>query len=422
MCLLWAVWVTGLCGSVLAQSPAWTVEQVVLLAIQQHPRLQAARLRFDAAQSGVRVARALPVPTFFFAPGVPNVNGTTEELLFTQPLELNGTRAARLGVARAQMQRARAEALTELQQVVFEVKQAYFALFRAQQQVALARDVLADTERLHQLMGRLVELGARPGIERVQTDIERVRARQQVAQAEGEMRAALAALNAWIGRRPDAPVGMLSVALPPQEWPSLERLQAQACSHRAEIQGVQAAREQFFQEARLARAEGLPDIAPQFRAQNLIRSFTPQDYGFSVVVTLPLFDWGGRRHRVRQAEEAARAEEALLLATQQRVQQEVAQAVARYRAAEAVLQEFEEGLLAQSRRLWEGALRAFQTGAPGASLITVLEAQRTYRAVQREHIHARVDLAVAHASLERAIGQVPSSLQDLLFAPGGRAK
>ncbi|MCS6776011.1 MAG: TolC family protein [Chloroherpetonaceae bacterium] len=422
MSLFWALWVTGLVRSVLAHSPVVTVEQAIHLAVQQHPRLQAARLRMDAAQTGVRAARALPLPTFFFAPGVPNVNGTTEELLFTQPLELNGTRAARLGVARAQMERARAEALAELQQVVFEVKRAYFELFRAQQQLTLARDLLADTERLHQLTGRLVELGARPGIERVQTDIERVRARQQVAVAEGEMKAALAGLNGWIGRRPDAPAGTLSLALPSPEALSLERLREQAYAHRAEIRGVQAAREQFFQEARLARAEGLPDIAPQFRAQNLIRSFTPQDYGFSLVVTLPLFDWGGRRQRARQAEQAARAEEALLLATQVRVQQEVAQALARYQAAGAVLQEFPEGLLAQSRRLWEGALRAFQTGAPGASLITVLEAQRTYRAVQREYIHARVDLAIAHAALERATGQVPAFLQEAVLATGGREK
>ena len=57
-------------------------------------------------------------------------------------------------------------------------------------------------------------------------------------------------------------------------------------------------------QARLARAEGRPDLTPQFRATSVTRGF--REIGVGVGISLPFLDYGHRRNRVRQAEEAAK--------------------------------------------------------------------------------------------------------------------
>ena len=84
-----------------------------------------------------------------------------------------------------------------------------------------------------------------------------------------------------------------------------------------------------------------------------------------------------------------------------------------------VVREYQGGLLDQARRLLEGSLRALQIGAAGASILTALEAQRTYRAVLTDYTNALTEHAQAQAELERAIAAVPA---DRLPAPTPRGR
>jgi cobalt-zinc-cadmium efflux system outer membrane protein len=86
------------------------------------------------------------------------------------------------------------------------------------------------------------------------------------------------------------------------------------------------------------------------------------------------------------------------------------QALSRLAAAETVVRTYQGGVLEQSRRLLEGSQRALQVGAPGASILNVLEAQRTYRSVLTEYTNALAQHAQARAELDRATGSVPANL------------
>ena len=169
-------------------------------------------------------------------------------------------------------------------------------------------------------------------------------------------------------------------------------------------------RQSYLQTSRLAKAEGRPDLVPQFRSNEIVRSFSPRDYGFSVAITLPLFDWGSRRNRIRQAEASASAQADRLTATQNGVRQEVEQSLVRVRAAETLLNSYQQGILDGAKRLLNAAKIGFQEGAAGTTLLTVLEAQRLYRNVQTEYANAQADYTLYRAELERALGAVPASL------------
>lgn len=393
---------------VLAQSapPSFTADDAVAQAIKNNPRLSAASRDVLAARSGVGSARAFANPQILFTPAVSGPGGSDTELLVQQPLELNGTRAARTGVASAQLRGTQAQALVTLRDLVFDTKTAYYELARAQERLSLAREALQLTEEFDRIARRQVELGARPGIEVTQTSIEAARAKQQVTLAESEATAARAILNTQMGRNPAELLGTLSLpAYAPQPLDQ-DVLLGQALTARAEIQVDEATADALRQEARLARAEGRPDLVPQFRAGSITRSFS--DYGFGIGISLPLFDYGSRRARIRQAEESARAQTARLAATRNLVRQEVAQALARLRAAETVLQTYPQGVLEQSRQLLDASRKGFEEGK--TSIVALLEAQRTYRAVQNEYANAQADYALARAAVERAAGAVSASL------------
>lgn len=379
-----------------------TVDEAVTRAIQNNPRLSAAVGEVGAARSGVRAARARTNPDIAFTPGL-TAGGSDEEFRIQQPLELNGTREARAGVAAARLTGTQARAVVELRALVLDTKTAYYELSRAREQQALAGELLQSAEEFDRLTRRLVEEGARPGIELAQTGIEATRARQQVTLADGQAAAALAALNTLMGRQPEEPIGPLSPLPTSVETMDEEAAQAQALSARAEIAVEEAAREEFRQEARLARAEGRPDLAPLLRAESLTRG---GDSGLGVGITLPLLDLGSRRARIRQAEQSARAQGDRIAATRNQVRQEVAQAAARLRAAQTVIESYRQGVLDQSRRLLEGSRTLFREGR--TTVLAVLEAQRTFRGVQTEYGNALVDAAIARAQLERATGAVPS--------------
>ncbi len=399
-----------LCFAQAAPAPL-SLDAAVALAVRQNPRLTAAARDIGAARSGVRAARSLANPSLTYAPGIGSTGGSDTELLVQQPLELNGTRAARTGVANAQRQVTEAGAVVELRNVVFQTKSAYYELGRAREQAAVTQDLLLSAQEFDRITRLQVEVGTRPGIDQIQTGIEVVRAQQQVTLASGQVAAAQAGLNTQMGRMPDTPVGALSPlttspATVQTDTTLKDTAQNQALASRAEIQVEEANREVFRQQARQARAAGLPDLVPQYRVESLTRSGGSS--GFGLGISLPLLDFGGRRAQIRQSEQAARAQEARIAATQSVVRQEVTQALARRAAAETVVRGYQQGVLDQARQLLEASRRGFQEGK--TSIVALLEARRTYRSVQTEYINAQGDAALARAEVERATGTVPASL------------
>lgn len=392
------------CAQPASLSPL-TAEQAVTIAIQNNPRLAAAAREISAAQRGVRAARTLTNPEILFSPGITSVSGSDEELLIRQPLELNGTRAARAGAAEARLRQSRAEAVVELRNLIFATRAAYYELARAREQAALARDLLAFAQTADRLARRQVELGTRPAIEQTQTGIEALRAQQQVTTAEAQAVTAQAALNTQMGRPPQTAIGPLAPLPTTAEPLPAENAASQALAARAEIAAAEAARDALSQEARQLRAQGLPDLAPQFRAGSVVRRF--EDYGVGLTLTIPL-DYGGRRERLRQTEETARAQEDRIAATRNLILQEVEQARVQAHAAETVLRNYRQELLDQAKRLLDANRIGYEEGK--TNLLALLEAQRTYRSVQSEAINAQVAYALARAELERATGAANAAL------------
>ncbi len=461
-----ALFVLGGLVPLIASLPAWgqatdplSVDDAVCLAVSRNPRLDAAVRDVRAATAGVRSVRALTNPTVFFAPGITSISGTGEEFLAQQPLELNGVRQARAAVANADLRGARAGSLVTLRDIVYQTKVAYYTVARAQRRSGIARELLAVAREADRVARIQVEAGARAGIDLAQTGIEVARSQREVTLADGATAESVAVLNTLLARSVtqsipllslDAPdpqasgaggTGLISpqtsgetaaqgvfhpqgasrqqdnapMILPPGTPPTVpdagDALATRAFSARGETRSAVALRDRFRAEAALARAEGRPDIAPQVRVGNFLRGLQPasqgQGVGIGVALTLPFFDHGSRKNRIRQAEEGAKAQESRIVAAQNDIRQEIAQAQMRFAGAETVRTSYRGGVLEQAKRLLDASQLGFREGR--VSVVALLEAQRSYIGIQNEYADALTTLAIARAALERASGAVPET-------------
>lgn len=365
-----------------------------------------------AARAGVKSAAALSPPVFTIGPAF-QTGGTTDGFLFEQPLELNGTRGARTRIARAQLRLTQAQALTELQTIVYTARTDYYILARAQEQLRLASELRRVTEQFDALARKQVALGARPGIEARQTAIEAARARVAEAQAAGEEQAARALLNAYFGRAPFDPITVYlpdeSAAGAVRPVPNLEAAQRQALAARGEIAEVEAVRDLPLARASLARAQGRPDLAPEFRIAQITPTY--MDAGLGVVITVPL-DYGTRRNLIRQEDRTADADADRIVGTQAQVRAETVQAASRLTEARAALAEYDSGIVADARAVLDSTRAGFAAG--GLSIIEVLNAERTFRLVTNERLGALALADQAAADFDRAVGAVPPALLSAL--------
>ena len=383
-----------------------TADGAVTRIVRQNLGVLAALKDVFAARSGVRSAAALSPPVFTIGPAF-QAGGTTDGLLFEQPLELNGTRGARTDVARAQLRLTQAQAIAQLQSLVHTARTSVYILARTQERLRLAHAASLLAEQFDEIARRQVELGARPGIERRQTAVAAARARIVEAQAAGEELAARAALNAYLGRAPLDPV---DASLGPEGGaagspPDIAAAQRQALRSRAEIAIAEATRDIPAARARLGRAQGRPDIAPEFRVSQI--SPTYMDAGLGVIITVPI-DYGTRRNQVRLDEQTADADQGRVTGAQALVRLDASQAAVRLGAAQDALREYDGGLLENARAVLDAALFGFREGA--TTVIALLDAQRTYQAVAAEGLDARAQAAQARADFDRAIGAVPPAL------------
>ncbi|MBV6458645.1 MAG: Cobalt-zinc-cadmium resistance protein CzcC [Fimbriimonadaceae bacterium] len=387
-------------GTLFNQSPL-TADEAVSRMLRSHPRVQALVHDIRATQRGLASANSFANPELTVTPGF-TAAGSDEELLISQPLEINGTRRARAGVARARVDGAREQGRLEVAELIFATRTAFNELFKASERRRLTQQLMTTSQELDRIAERQVELGTRAGTERNLTRIELHRASQQAQLAEAEWQAAAAALNNLIGAGADGPIQPKALEFVPAPVDEAGLVAAALENHPGPAV-LAAERSAFDMEARLAKAEGNPDISPQFRMESFTRE--PRQGGFGIAIKIPIIDYGARRNRILQAEESARAQELRLTAARNQVRLGISQAVFRLRAAETLLREFKDGMMDEAKQLFEATQRGFQLGQ--STITALLEAQRTYRTVETEYIDALVSHHQAKAQLDRAVGTLP---------------
>ena len=382
------------------------------LVLRANREVQAARRGVEAAGAQILQADVRPNPVLSFnatsISGNPGIGAGAigskridNVFRLDQTLERGNKRELRVDAAQGLERAARGEAQDVLRRQLLAAGTAYADLQQAQHKAA----ILAENAQLYGRTLAAAQARLKAGdiaaaeVARVQVDAERAQNEVRVAQAE--LVRAQFALAFMIGeeatalelRAGDAWPAPTSAPAAHGELQAVVEARPDVAAARARVEAAERLRE-------LARSQRTRDVTVGAQFERYPGSTPVNSIGFGVAV--PLFfgnDFSGdiRRAEVErnvalEALERARAAAAV----------EIRRAESDQRAAAERLARYEGTLLAAAQRSAEAAEFAFGRGA--TSVLELLDARRTLRAVQLEALAARADHARALHALQSALG------------------
>jgi cobalt-zinc-cadmium efflux system outer membrane protein len=376
-----------------------TLPEAELLLVRNNRELQVARRGMESADAQRVIAGARPNATFSVnSTSISNNTGSgslTQRQIDTvfridQPFERGGKRELRLDAAGGLQRAARHDYLDVLRQQLVVLQGAYYDLKVAQER----SQTLAENAQLFSgtlaAAERRLKAGdlAQADVAKVQVDYERAQNDARGAQAElARAQLALAYLLAL-----EAEARELRAVGP---WPALERADPDAVDDAIDARpDVVAAR------TRVEAAEKLRDLARAQRTRDVTLGAQYEHFpgnlpGNSVGVgfAVPLFTGYDFAGDIQKAEVDRYAALDALAKVRAVARNDLARAAADLNAAAERVARFDASLLGAANRSAEASEFAFSRGA--ISVLEVLDARRTLRAVRLEALAARADYAKA---------------------------
>jgi outer membrane protein, heavy metal efflux system len=393
-----------------------TVDELVARALTENPELKAVRLEVDAAAGRLRQAGLRPNPMLELGgqKALSPDNNLTVGL--SLPLDLNGRKEGRVGVAEREIEMKRRLVAERERQLRADVRMKAGELLAAQRNLAVTDDLLEVNRRALDLVGTRVRQGAAPSLdESLQlVEVNRLDAGRQLAQSRAEI--TTLQLKALAGMAPDAPLAVKGDLTPPPLPTDRAGMLQRAAGDRPDVAAARAEAAMASAMVRKEQADGRWDASVNVGYQR-------QDFGFplngltssgaqrpiqdvfhyfggGVSITLPL--WNRNEGNVAAATAAAQAAERRVEFAMLTAQQQIGAAFTHYEAARRSLDIYERGVRDVSRRNLDVMRQAYQLGR--GSLLDVIAEQRRYIEVENGYTEALKQVYDAAVDVERAVG------------------
>lgn len=377
-----------------------SVSEVLSQAILVHPRIEAARQRVEAAQARVRAlgGQANPLLDIGFSAGGTNVGSRDEDLILTQTFDLSQQRVHRRQAAEAERDAVQADLEAAMNDLGRELRLAFTAAQLAERLSALEHESVQRAERLKRIANQRVDQGVAPQTAALRAEVELLRARRNLQQADVEVATRMEALRALGGMPSGSPLELTPLA--PEERAAVAA-SSDALPPRPELFALKSRVEAREQELRAVGAGRWPDLVLAGRRARVLAPNA--DVGLRASLQVPLFDFGAIAGAQAEAEAGVAERRALLRAEEARVKAEVSAAKLRLAAAKDALAAYETGIVARSRTLVKKAQMGFEAGV--YSLLEVLDAQEALHQAETARLLATAELANAQTGLLWALGQ-----------------
>jgi cobalt-zinc-cadmium efflux system outer membrane protein len=377
--------------------------------------LAAQRANVSVTEAQIAIARIFPDPQLSL--GVTSVDvsavgsPTITDVGLTETIELGGKRGARIASAQHDLSTARAGLADFLRTLRGDASDAFIDALAKQMVLERKRITLASLERLVAVNQERLRTGDIGEIALVQSRVEAGKSRGEVLAAQTEVVQTGLALALRLGTMRDivnvAPAGDLKI---PTHAFDIDKLIATAKEQRADVRSRRFALEAARSRVGLAHANRWIDLTFSLGWSHAFEPYgqynkiapAPAYDALSATLSLPLPFSRIYKGELTASQFNQTVAEWTLRAAELKVEVEIRQASSKYQTAVERLKLYSTGLLRDADRVLEAKLYEYQRG--GASLLEVLEAQRTVNDVYVDYIDALTDHAHALVALEQAAG------------------
>jgi TolC family type I secretion outer membrane protein len=392
-----------------------TLTESLISAYLNNPRLEAGRATLRAIDEAVPQALAAGRPQVFLDGTVDAVTVDTDiserderttpgvNLSVRQPLYAGGGIQAGVRRAENEVRAERAFLLATEQQVLFDAVDAYTSTWRDRAVLEIALTTEQRIRRQLQATRDRFEVGEVARTDVAQAEARLARAQADIEVARADVAASTAAFRDIIGIDP----GMLT---DPEAFPELPSSEAEAQALAAANPNITAATFRL-QAARegvdVAFADLLPslDVTGNVRyQQNESRAIDRRDEArVGLQLSIPIFQGGADRSRVRQNRQTVDARRSDLEDTLRGVQRSVTTSWERVIAAQAAIDALQEEVRANQIAL-DGVEEEALVGQ--RTVLDVLDAEQELFDSQVNVVQARREWIVATYQLKSAIGEL----------------
>ena len=401
-----------------------TVDQVINAVLVSDPKLRSGFEAINQANANALTASLRPNPTLFTdgqlmpltRPFTVDAQGgpPQQDVQLGYPIDwyVFGKRSAGMAAAAHGVKVSEAEFADLVRQRVNDAAVAYYDVLEAKALLGLARQAVANMERVEAVLIRGIEIGTKAQLDLNRLRLDLLQSRQALREAEKTLATAKAKLRAMIGRSDADPNfdidGSLDAALSPDP-PTAEDGFDLAVQNRPDIQAIRWKGEQARANVLVEKRNACPSVTPAFgythQYQLKAIGFPDADsWSASLTMTLPVSD----RNQGNRAKAAS-------LVVQNRfdyqsalvdLRAEIETAAQEYRAARANAEAAAGEQLRIAQEVLDAITRAYDAGT--RPLLDVLDAQRNFRETYRTYISSRANYWRAVYRYGAAMGlQVP---------------
>jgi outer membrane protein TolC len=350
-----------------------------------------------------------PGPPLSVTIPAPDPNLWSLGVTYQLPLYTGGRSDAQIALARANLRGAESALERIKQQLVLDVRQAYYGLLLAQAGIGVSQRAVASAEENLRVARARVQAGASPRFDEVQAEVSLANARQALVRARASEALAIQGVDALLALPLDTalqPRETMTVVALRGDLPALIRraleTRPELAEHMARVAAAQAAVE-------IARAGARPLIVlnagPTYGTSSG-GSFTGGStaaltWSVTLSGTITLSDGNLTAERIREAQlrvEQLRATEAQI---RQVIELDVRRAVINYASAVEEVVAADKSVEQGQEQLRIANVR-FQAGV--STNLEVVTAQSLLSQAELSRVQAIYSVNVARAQLERAVG------------------
>ena len=323
---------------------------------------------------------------------------------------LTGKRGLRKDVAQAALEAARRSRDDAHRTLEFQLKQSFFQALLAKAQLQVAKETLESNLRTRELNEKRFQLGAMNEADLATIQVAELEAEQSKDTAEQNLRAAKVAVAFLLGVRTAAPDFDLDLKELDYAFPSKlaaetrESLLDEAVKRRPDIAAFDRQIERADSALRLARRNLFPDLGLgiTYSANGSgDTNISPPNGSINLSFAPPLFYF--QSGEIRKAEADLVTQQILRQKAQAQAVADVETAWGQLAATRRLVERMEKSLLERAQKARD--LIKFQYEHGAASLLDLLNAQRTYTATRGEYAQDLANYWTALAQLEQATAQ-----------------